>query len=55
MTAAGLGVVEGGHGAAVVLDQLGHLHRCDALDIIRARKRIYAPVVPRPPSSPQSL
>ena len=55
VTAAGLGVVEGGHGAAVVLDQLGHLHRCDALDIIRARKRIYAPVVPRPPSSPQSL
>ena len=34
VTAAGLGVVEGGHGAAVVLDQLGHLHRCDALDII---------------------
>ena len=25
VTAAGLGVVEGGHGAAVVLDQLGHL------------------------------
>ena len=34
VTAAGLGVVEGGHGAAVVLDQLGHLCRCDLLDII---------------------
>ena len=34
VTAAGLGVVEGGHGAAVVLDQLGNL-------AIRRRVRYY--------------